>query len=169
MKERVRLQEIIKDIPLLVSLAILITFLALNFSGYLMLAVIEGKSMEPLLKYGDLVLVTRVSPQDIHVNDVIVYKSCRPGNMIIHRVINVVVRDGKYYFVTQGDNNPFPDSALPGNEFREGYPCTLKNAPGVPSERVIGKVIEINGNPIKIPYVGLITILFKSFLKILGR
>lgn len=145
---------------------LLLTFIILNISGYLVLAVIEGRSMEPLLRYGDLVLVISVPPNEIKVNDIVVYKSCRYGNLIIHRVVDIVRKNGRYYFVTKGDNNLMPDSSLPGNEFREGFPCTQIRAPGVPYERIVGKVITISKFPIKIPYVGMITILFKNIFKI---
>ncbi len=121
---------------------LVISFLVLNLLGIVTLAVVEGKSMEPTLQTGDLVLVIRVSPEDIHVGDIIVYKK-PDGTFIIHRVIKVKHVDDQFYYVTQGDNNPIPDG------------------PGVPYRDVIGKVVSVNDAPIKIPVIGYLSLMFR--------
>jgi len=121
---------------------LVISFLVLNLLGIVTLAVVEGKSMEPTLQTGDLVLVIRVSPKDIHVGDIIVYKKLG-GTFIIHRVIKIKHVDDQFYYVTQGDNNPIPDG------------------PGVPYRDVIGKVVSINDAPIKIPVIGYLSLMFR--------
>ncbi len=106
------------------------------------LAVVEGYSMCPTLRKGDLVISYKPSPQDIHVGDVIIYKNPR-GMLVIHRVIYVREDHGRYYYRTKGDNNPIPD-------------------PGwIPYERVEGKVITVgNGIVFKIPYFGYLSLWF---------
>lgn len=135
-------------IGLLIEVAatsVIIALIIMSISGSFMFAVVEGRSMEPLLQTGDLVFVIKASPDDIHVGDVIVYK--RPnGEYVIHRVIKVIGNGDSMLIVTKGDNNPVPD----GN---------------IPVDWVAGKVISIDGNVIKIPGIGYITLCFKSLVR----
>lgn len=108
------------------------------------LAVVEGYSMFPLLREGDLVFAYRPPPNDIHVGDIIIYKSLT-GQLIIHRVIKVAVYNGEYYYVTKGDNNIGPDLS----QFR---------GPGISYDRVEGKIVTLNGYVFKIPYLGYLSI-----------
>ncbi len=145
--------EIIKD-------AIIITVLVLSiFSKPILevvtgsqapIAVVDGYSMFPVLRMGDIVFSYKCPPQDIHVGDIIIYRGI-DGKLIIHRVIKVIVRDGEYYYVTKGDNNPIEDYF----EF---------TGPGVPYSRVVGKVFDINGAVFKIPYLGYVSIWFHNII-----
>ncbi len=121
---------------------LVILFLTMNLLGVVTLAVVEGRSMEPTLQTGDLVMVIKVSPEDIHVGDIIVYKKPN-GTFIIHRVIKIKQINNQLYYVTQGDNNPIPDG------------------PGVPYKDVIGKVVSVNDAPIKIPVIGYLSLMFR--------
>lgn len=60
---------------------------------------------------GDLVVTRRVDPADLDVGDVIRFR--RPGGTVVHRIIEVRTGpDGAPLFITQGDNNPAPDSPV---------------------------------------------------------
>ncbi|MEM4971844.1 MAG: signal peptidase I [Sulfolobales archaeon] len=137
----------VSTIVIWVFIAILIAINIASFvSGQSYIAVVSGSSMEPILSTGDVVFILPVrSPSDISLGDVIVYKS-QSGRYIIHRVINIISIGGKTYFVTKGDNNPIPDA------FGYGYP-------GVPFENIVGKVISVGGSVLKIPYIGIISLL----------
>ncbi|MEM0233174.1 MAG: signal peptidase I [Candidatus Nezhaarchaeales archaeon] len=74
------------------------------------LAVVEGTSMVPILHSGDVVLLVGVKPSDLKVGDIIVYKY--GDKFIIHKIIHIEGRNGKYFFVTQGENNKAPDPYL---------------------------------------------------------
>ncbi|MEM4978728.1 MAG: signal peptidase I, partial [Candidatus Nezhaarchaeales archaeon] len=74
------------------------------------LAIVEGTSMVPVLHSGDIVLLVGAKPSDLKVGDIIVYKY--GGKFIIHKIIHIEVKDGKYFFVTQGENNKAPDPYL---------------------------------------------------------
>ncbi len=112
----------------------LFTLIALTLLDYITLAVVEGTSMEPTLQSGDLVIVIKkVSAEDINVGDVIVYR--RGGTLIIHRVLRV--EDDT--LITKGDNNWLPD-------------------PPVRFQSVIGKVLGLGGNVVKVPLVGYLTL-----------
>lgn len=112
----------------------LVTLIALTLADYITLAVVEGTSMEPTLQSGDLVVVMkRVSLDDIAVGDIIVYR--RGGALIIHRVIRV--EDGA--LITKGDNNWLPD-------------------PPVRFQAVVGKVLGFGDGVVKVPLVGYLTL-----------
>ena len=111
--------------------------------------------MLPMFKSGDIVFV--IPAMNIHIGDIIIYKTCN-GRLVIHRVVDIVKTGGKTYYVTKGDGNEWID-------FHNFIDCsTFRKLPGIPSERVIGKVLYIAGIPIKIPYIGLITIFTNKLL-----
>lgn len=117
------------------------------------IAVVNGKSMFPTLREGDIVFVYKPKPQDIRVNDVVVYRKT-DGIYVIHRVIEVIEIKTpygvNYYYVTKGDNNPVRD---PG---RISY------------DELSGVVFKINGMIFKIPYLGYISIWFNEIRKSLS-
>jgi len=131
--------------------ALVIFAVALQALGKTPMAVVTGSSMLPLLREGDLVFVLKKAPGEIKEGDVIVYRSLR-GHLIVHRVVGVIVQDGRYEYVTKGDNNPYDDSFL--GEFISGH--------GVPYERVVGVVASPFGAVLKIPYAGYITLLVRG-------
>ncbi len=93
-------------------------------------------SMEPTLKVGDLLIICGgLKAEDIHASpkdgDIIVFKNPdNPEGMpIVHRAIEKFQRDGKWYFITKGDNNYYNDYRLFGWVIPEDY--------------IIGKVIFV--------------------------
>ncbi len=109
------------------------------------LAVVEGYSMSPILRNGDLVISYKPPPEDIKEGDIVIYKSIT-GTLVIHRVIKVIKDSGKYYYITKGDNNMFPD---PGR---------------IPYSRVEGKVLAIGGSVFKIPYLGYLSLWYHKVI-----
>jgi len=97
-------------------------------------------SMEPTLKVGDLLIVQGVSAESIAAGpkpygDIIVFKKpSKPDELIVHRAIEKFKIDSKWYFRTQGDNNPSLD------------PWTVSE------DQIVGKVIY------SIPFLGYIKI-----------
>jgi signal peptidase len=72
-------------------------------------AVLSG-SMEPTLHVGDLVLEKKVSARDIHVGDIVTFRSPDDaGKLITHRVRRVVIADGTVKVTTKGDANLSPE------------------------------------------------------------
>ena len=91
------------------------------------------KSMEPVYKAGDVVVVKKVNEHDLQVGDVISFYSSAPdikGMPNTHRVIRIETVNGKTVFWTKGDNNEMADIY------------------GVESKDLIGKVV------FKVPAVG---------------
>ncbi len=140
---RTRSSEGKVDVLLEVVLILLvITAIFLSAAKLLMFAVVEGKSMEPTLQTGDLVFVVKTSPMSIHVGDVVVYR--KPSDeFVIHRAIKVFKIGKEVVLITKGDNNLIPDGQIP-------------------AEWVVGKVISIGTEVIKIPGVGYLTLCLKA-------
>lgn len=122
-------------------------------------AVVEGRSMEPLLHTGDLVFLSK--NKEPEVGSIVVYKD-RSGKYIIHRVIGIYEYMGKKCYVIKGDNNAIPDYGFP-DICRRPHRVGSYTAYGVPEDRIVGVVIGIGwDNPFKIPYIGGLTILYKG-------
>ncbi|MEM2020674.1 MAG: signal peptidase I [Zestosphaera sp.] len=115
--------------------SLLLATLLLTLTGLLTFAVVEGRSMEPLLWTGDVVMIYK--SDDIQVGDVVIYAGLR--GYVIHRVIEV---RGNCY-VIKGDNNPAPDGCIP-------------------KELILGEVVSISGSVIKIPGIGYLTLLVRG-------
>ncbi len=77
--------------------------------------VVVSGSMVPMLHRGDIVIVSRVSPDEVRVGDVIAFIGS--GALITHRVVGVVNSEEGIEFVTKGDANnaPDPEPVKPGN------------------------------------------------------
>ena len=131
------------------------------------LAIVEGRSMEPILHTGDLVVLRKVPPDEIHVGDIIIYKSST-GRYVIHRVVYIYEGRGEECYVTWGDNrhtNPIPDTGYPLKcppvMVKDPLTGRMVRATGVPYSMVLGKVISFNDSVFKIPYIGGFSLLFK--------
>ena len=132
-------------------------------------AAVQSGSMEPNIPTGSLIFVQYASGEDIiagaePAGDVVIYRPYHEDESvsdyffftvyyptpIIHRAIMKTEINGTYYFLTKGDNNPFPDQdpKVPGS--------------WVPETRIIGKVAFF------IPYAGWPFLWFKNPIVIAG-
>lgn len=142
-------KEIVSYSILALLIVVTLVFIYSGLIGEPVVAVVKGNSMLPLLREGDIVIITRVKPSEISIGDVIVFKTFT-GTLVIHRVIGITVEDGRYYYVTKGDNNRFPDFAY----FVDGK--------GVTYERVVGKVVGFNNAVFKISYLGNLALMVRK-------
>ncbi len=153
------LREEVKTIASLIAamiLALSLKYIITSMAGVQQpLVVVEGKSMIPTLWSGDLVLIHRVAGDNIHIGDIIVYRALLSGHYVIHRVVDINIVFGKYYYVTKGDFNAFPDNIT----------ATLQERYGISYDNVEGKVVSIDlwGHrlPLRIPYIGYIILMFQ--------
>ena len=151
--------------------------------------VILSESMFPAIKTGDVVIVNRdvdydgiVAGEEGHVvvidgpsifleNGVpsFVYAHLDPGVPIVHRVIEKRHINDTYYFITKGDNNPYPDGCfkykIHENETYALYEYNYTDPVLIPQDRIIGQVVSV------IPFIGYFkihatTILFHSIVLI---
>jgi signal peptidase len=108
------------------------------------IAAITSGSMWPTLKTGDMVLIRGVhGKNDIKIGDVVVYKnpstSSGQAEFTIHRVVKMT--DTK--FTTKGDANDVEDTPV-------GY------------DKLVGRTVTVGGNPLRIPYLGNISIMLNG-------
>ena len=143
----------------------LIVFLALASAlGRTFFAVVEGRSMEPILHTGDVVILEKEGPGEIHVGDVVVYK--RGHSYIIHRVVHTYKHGGHYCYVVWGDNrrtNVYPDPGDPARcgmvRFRDPYTGEPVVASGIPYDWIVGVVVSLHGSVVKLPYLGALSLI----------
>ena len=102
------------------------------------MAAITSGSMWPVLKKGDLVFIRGIENRDeIEVGDIVVYQIQQ--GFTIHRV----VRFSNGQVITKGDANNTEDSP-------------------VRYQDIIGKTVEFQGKPFKIPKLGYVSILLNQ-------
>lgn len=96
--------------------ALLLVVVYVRVSSGAPFAVIPSTSMEPVLRPGDLVLLTSVKAQALHLGDVVAVRvpaatqqafSLPPE--IVHRIVRVFHRGGVLEFPTKGGRNAGPD------------------------------------------------------------
>lgn len=102
------------------------------------MASITSGSMWPVLKKGDLILIKGIEGKDeIKVGDIVVYKNSK--GFTIHRVIEI----DENTISTKGDANNVNDSP-------------------VSYEEIIGKPLTINDKTIRIPFLGMVSVLINK-------
>ena len=115
-------------------------------TDYPLLAVASA-SMVPTLNIGDLIVVqgvTNVSEINAAPRPngtiIVFHKSNDPGELIVHRVIRSVFKNGEWYFTTQGDANS--GSASWEIEF--------------PESLIVGKVVNV------VPWIGNVPLFIRT-------
>ena len=111
---------------------------------------------------GDIVAWTPTSINDIKKGDVVVFKSYVnwPGEkLVVHRVADIKKDSkGKSLLETKGDANKYTDQA--GPQILEAY---------IREDHVVGKVISIGQQPLKIPFIGYLGIWVSQGLDLLAQ
>jgi signal peptidase len=86
---------------------------------------IAGDSMKPELKRGDTILIGQVSPSEVEVGDIIVFKvhpliqeNYRYPATVAHRVIELTTFQGGLAFKTKGDNTAEDPFVVPASDLR---------------------------------------------------
>jgi signal peptidase len=102
---------------ILFLLAVVLIIAAPHFIKQLMpFASVTGTSMAPSVKEGDLIKYEKISPSEIEVGDIIVYRipplvqKYRDCPLVVtHRVVEIRGTTVGLYYRTKGDNNPAQD------------------------------------------------------------
>ena len=84
-----------------------VVFAPINFGGQIAYILVNGNSMEPDFRRGDLVMVRRAP--EYQAGDAVAYQSGDLGQIVFHRI---VARD-QNQFTLQGDNNTWLDNYQP--------------------------------------------------------
>ncbi len=101
-----------------------------DFFGYKTYVIVSG-SMEPSLKIGDIVIVKKVSENELNVDDIISFRQGQ--NVVTHRISQIRNEYGEKVYITKGDNNNTEDSGNIDYSYIEGKVFT--------SIRGLGKVV----------------------------
>ena len=100
------------SIPIIVLLILLVILVSGVFHKRLI--AIASDSMDPIYNRGDAVLIEYMKPQELKKGDILVF---RHENIIVtHRIVDIKVKEGTYYFTTKGDANNAPDGFISTNE-----------------------------------------------------
>lgn len=94
------------DIPIILFIIAMSILISGKFDYYMI--GIGSDSMAPRLKKGDAVVLSQSKKKNYKKDDIVAFKS--NGKLIIHRIIEVKTKDGKYFYKTQGDANITPDA-----------------------------------------------------------
>ncbi len=141
---RENLDLLIGGIGILAIYLILAFLLPVLLNTNTPIAYISSGSMEPTYYTGDLVIIKGVKGDEIHVGDVIVFQPAGYNDLILHRVAAKKYENGKYYFLTKGDN---PTT----NSYIDGWGW-------IPEDRVKGKVIG------RIPLLGYVFMVLSTIV-----
>lgn len=82
----------------------------IHLFGFRSYIVLSG-SMEPDLQVGDMVVSRQAGEKQIETGDIITFED-ENGAVITHRVADIMIKDGKRYYQTKGDNNNGKDIGL---------------------------------------------------------
>lgn len=81
-----------------------------NSLGYVQPLVVVSGSMEPQIRTGDLIVDVPRTVEELQVGDVASIRSAHTGNLVTHRVIELIPGDGHVEVRMQGDANEVPDA-----------------------------------------------------------
>ena len=94
-------------------------------------------SMEDEIMPGDYVLFKKTDFTKVEKDDIIVYKS-KTGEMAGKYIIHRIIEEHGDYFITQGDNNPLPDSEHVTSDMVIGeYVCVIGFISGLSNNKTL--------------------------------
>ena len=130
----------ISEIVVYILIIIAVVFLVPKVSSVILktpypIAAISSSSMWPSLKAGDLILIKGIRKENLEIGDIVVYKNTNQNiGFTVHRIVEI--KDDT--FVTRGDANSVNDKPVDYNN-------------------LIGKVVGFDKKPLRIPWLGKIT------------
>ena len=86
--------------------------------GYKFFIVMSG-SMKSKINIGDLVIVKKVEPKTLNINDIIAFRDAK-NIVTTHRIIDIINKENDVFFETKGDNNNIKDNNLVKSNMIEG-------------------------------------------------
>ncbi|UJG40474.1 MAG: signal peptidase I [Candidatus Heimdallarchaeum aukensis] len=157
---KIKWKEVFSFIIIAVILFVILKMLTGGLLGTSLVVIENGphSSMWPTYDQGDMFLIVKVKPENIHMGDVIVYRSNLNPNipdsqklLIIHRVINITkisTDEGvEYYYRVSGDN---PDS----NNYVDSYNISSTL---IPYNAILGKTVFL------IPKIGYLRLWLSTY------
>lgn len=130
-----------RDTALIIAILLLAAFILSPAS----IVAIQGDSMEPTIPNDALIFSYETS--SYQTGDIVTFYSEQTNGYVTHRIIEQT-ETGE--FITRGDNNAVPDQEIGINALQP--------------QDINSKIIEFNGSPLYIPYIGLFFLLFQKNL-----
>lgn len=121
-----------------------------------LLSYVETGSMAPTLDPGDgFIAVPTAIAGSVEIGDVVTWNAERlhGGGLVTHRVVGEVDEG----FITRGDANPFTDQESDERE------------PPVKEDQIVAKALQVNGNVVVLPKVGLLVIVSREIIATLQQ
>lgn len=78
-----------------------------GYSAY----IVASGSMQPEIEVGDVIVITKSDEEEIEVGDVVTFIDAN-GNVVTHRITQIMINDGVRNYVTKGDYNGSEDVGL---------------------------------------------------------
>ena len=94
-------------LSLFVALMFWLAFAPTQLGGQVTYVIVDGNSMEPKFRFGDLVLLRRQAAYQI--GDAVTYQNAELGRFVFHRIVDIQAN----HFVLQGDHNTWLDGYHP--------------------------------------------------------
>ncbi len=152
------MKKFIGNVAFLAAFVIIFAkFMTVLFSTPFPMSIVVSSSMEPVLYKGDIVPWVPCGIGDVKKGDIVVYRSkamWNGENYIVHRVNEIIEKNGKRMLITKGDANNYTDQAGPH----------VPEAP-VDDEMLQGKLIMFGNVPARIPYLGYIWLFISHLSK----
>lgn len=96
----------------IIIIAIIIGMIMINSGWFKYYSLTVGSgSMEPNIKVGDVIIVEKLDKKEIkklEIGDVLVFKYI--DKVVIHRIVDIMIVEGEYIFITKGDANERRDN-----------------------------------------------------------
>jgi signal peptidase len=107
-----RTKQVSAAASLVIAVALLAFVLYVKITGGMLLSIQTG-SMRPFLYKGDMTIVYRVTPSQIHKGDVVTFLNPNnPKQTITHRIVQTPHTLGGQTFQTKGDANAVADTPV---------------------------------------------------------
>ena len=71
---------------------------------------VQGCSMLPWVRPGDIAILRKVSPEEIRCGDIVLFR--RENRIFVHRKVERFTWGGRNFIVTKGDANPHADGVI---------------------------------------------------------
>lgn len=111
---------------------IVMVYFTSGYFDYLAVAIASG-SMESTISKGDVVIIKKMDNNydTLKVGDIVAFKY--NGVTIVHRLINIVEEDNKFFFYTKGDANSQPDNYAIAEDMISGVVKLIVPYAGLPT------------------------------------
>ncbi len=121
---------------------------------------VEGNSMWPFIRSGELVVAQRTSTSELKRGDLVIYDD---GVLSMHRLIKLESMGDKLIFITKGDNLPLPDVPWTEEIFIGKATALIRGGKAVYQDR--GAVKFISAALAYLTYIEIIALRFALFMK----